>query len=73
MNKKEKHHILPKEIQRKVLKVPYNKGIYDETTVSLDEDFHDEITNQIRYGGVPVAYTLGEIDKKLLEDELREE
>ena len=73
MNKKEKHHILSKEIQRSVLKVPYNKGVYDDTTVPLDEDFHHEITNQIRHRGVPVAYTLGEIDKKLLEDELQEE
>lgn len=68
MSKKEKHHILPKEIQRRVLKVPYNKGIYDERTVPLDEDFHDEITDQIRHREIPVAYTLGEIDKELLED-----
>ncbi|MEA1872077.1 MAG: hypothetical protein U9M91_01575 [Chloroflexota bacterium] len=73
MSKKEKHHILPKEIQRQVLRVPFNKGIYDDRTVPLDEDFHDEITSQIRHKGVPVAYTIGEIDKELLEEELEEE
>ncbi len=73
MNKREKHHILPKEIQRKVLKVPSNKGIYDDTTVPLNKDFHHKITNQIRYEGIPVAYTLGEIDKELIEDSLKKE
>ena len=73
MSKKEKHHILPKEIQRQVLKVPFNEGIYDDRTVFLDDDFHDEITNQIRHKGVPVVYTIGEIDKELLEEEFEEE
>ncbi|MBM3166472.1 MAG: hypothetical protein FJZ94_03380 [Chloroflexi bacterium] len=77
MSKSEKHHILPKETQRKYsIKYPFNKGVYDETTVSLDADFHDDITSQIRHqgkyrdlpSGVPVAYTVGEIERKLMEE-----
>lgn len=78
MGKKENHHILPKETQRKhSINFPYNKGVYDETTVPLDKEFHDDITNQIRHQGkyrnlatgIPVAYTIGEIEKKLFEGE----
>ena len=73
MNKKERHHILPKEIQQKTLNVPFNNGIYDETTVPLDEDFHHKVTHRIRFEGIPAAYTLGEIDRELLENEYDEE
>lgn len=82
MSKRENHHILPKETQRKhSIKYPYNKGVYDETTVSLDAEFHDDITNQIRHQGeyrdlptgVPVAYTIGEIQKKLMEEAQEDE
>jgi hypothetical protein len=77
MGKTEKHHILPKETQRKhSINYPDNDGVYDETTVSIDGEFHDDITNQIRHRGkyrnlptgIPVAYTLGEIEKKLFEE-----
>ena len=76
MGKKENHHINPKENQKNILNVPFNKDIYDETTVPLDHEFHRDITNQIRRlkqyrdlpMGMPAAYTLGEIDKKLTID-----
>jgi hypothetical protein len=69
MSKKQNHHIMPKEIQRKVLNVPFNDGVYDETTVPLDTEFHRKITHQTRFEGVPPAYTVGEIEKELFEEE----
>ena len=76
MGKREKHHIDPIEIQGQTINYPYNDGIFDERTVSLEHDFHTDITNQIRHRGkhrdlptgVPVAYTLGEIERKLMEE-----
>lgn len=76
MAQRQKHHKLPKQIQRQLFNYPQNDGVYDDSTVSLDKEFHQDITNQIRHQGkykdlptgVPVAYTLGEIDKKLMEE-----
>jgi hypothetical protein len=81
MVKRENHHINPKEIQRQTINYPHNKGVFDETTISLDHDFHTDITNQIRHHGkyrdlptgVPIAYTLGEIQKKLTEEPWEDE
>jgi len=75
MTQRQNHHKLPKQIQRQILNYPQNDGVYDDSTVSLDKEFHQDITNQIRRQGkyndlptgVPVAYTLGEIGKKLME------
>ena len=72
MAKRENHHINFKKVQRQILNVPWNGGIFDERTVSLDKDSHYEITNQVLYKGVPMAYTLGEIDKELLREQIEE-
>lgn len=81
MERRQKHHINPKEIQRQTINYPYNDGIFDERTVPLEQDFHTDITNQIRHQGkyrdlptgVPIAYTIGEIEKRLLEEEWEED
>ena len=72
MAKRENHHLDFKKAQRQILNVPWNDGIFDERTVSLKKDFHDEITKQVLYRGVPMAYTLGEIDKELLREQMEE-
>ena len=49
MAKREKHHLNFKKVQRQIFNVPWNDGIFDERTVSLNKDFHDEITKQVLY------------------------
>jgi len=73
MAKRENHHPFFKKVQKQILNVPWNDGIFDDQTVSLDTDFHREITNQVLYKGVPMAYTLGEIDKELLREQMEED
>jgi hypothetical protein len=70
--KREKHHLNFKKVQRQILNVAWNDGIFDERTVSLSSDFHDEITTQVLHRGVPMAYTLGEIDRELLQERMEE-
>jgi len=70
VTKRENHHLNFKKVQRQILNVPWNDGIFDEQTVSLDKDFHKEITDQVLYRGVPMAYTLGEIEKELLREQI---
>ena len=72
MGKREEHHLNFKKVQRQILNVPWNDGIFDERTVSLNSDFHDEITKQVLYRGVPMAYTLGEIDRDLLRERMEQ-
>lgn len=72
MANREKHHLNFKRVQRQILNVPWNHGIFDEQTISLNSDFHDEITKQVLYRGVPMAYTLGEIDRELLRERMGE-
>jgi hypothetical protein len=72
MAKREKHHLNFKRVQRQILNVPWNDGIFDGRMVSLNNDFHDEITKQVLYRGVPMAYTLGEIDRELLRERVEE-
>ena len=73
MSKRENHHVNFKKIQRQVFNVPWNKGIYDETKISLEKRVHNKITKQVPYLGVPMAYTLGEIDQELLREQIKED
>jgi len=58
MTKIEKHHVDFQFSQKRL-----NKGkIYDDRTIPLEEDFHDKITKQVLYEGVPMITTVGEID-----------
>jgi len=72
MAKRQKHHLNFKKIQRQILNVPWNHGVFDEQTVSLNSDFHHKITKQVLYRGIPMAYTLGEIDRELLRERMEE-
>ena len=71
--KREKHHSNFKKVQRQILNVSWNDGIFDDRMVDLRHDFHKEITNQVLHQGVPMAYTLGEIDKELLREQMEED
>ena len=70
------HHTWPKEFQRQMFNYPENDGVIDDRTIRLRTTFHQDITNQTRHQGkyrdlptgVPLAYTIGEIDMELFEE-----
>lgn len=57
MSKRENHHILPQEIQRRLA-----DRVYDGRTISLEDDFHHMLTYKMRYEGLSPIESAAYID-----------